>query len=63
MWEVGVNGNLHFVDMNGLGYRFQGTTLTILDPVGSTSEPQTIENVRKVVLTDSEGHEIDPYDQ
>ena len=61
-WEVDVNGNLHFIDVDGMGYRYQGTTLTILDPASPGSDSRVIENVRKLILTDSQGHEIDPYD-
>jgi hypothetical protein len=63
MWELDVNGNLYFTGIDGLGYHYRGTTLTILDPLSSASEPLSIENVRKILLSDSEGREIDPYDQ
>lgn len=61
-WEMDGNGNLTFTGIDGLGYRYHGTTLTILDPANSGAEPRIIENVRKLVLTDSDGPEIDPYD-
>ena len=61
-WEMDVNGNLYFIGVDGLGYHYQGTTLTILDQANPGSESRVIENVRKVILTDSQGHEIDPYD-